>query len=58
MRTSAEYIKNGAAQTNAPNIVVAILLDYRAYDTLAAAAAMFVSMIGVITVMRRTGIKK
>ncbi len=51
------YMINGLALTHAHNLVSAIILDFRAYDTLGEATVLFTSTIGVITVLRRTGRK-
>ena len=44
---------NGLQQTGAPNIVTAVLLDYRAYDTLGEATVLFAAIIGAITILRK-----
>ncbi len=54
---SQYYIINGPSLTHAHNLVSAIILDFRAYDTLGEAAVLFTSAIGVITVLRKTGRK-
>lgn len=38
---SPYYLENGAAQTGAPNIVTAVLADYRGYDTMFETAVIF-----------------
>jgi len=43
---------------SAANIVAAIILDYRAYDTLGEATVLFTAVVGVLTVMRRKGVKE
>jgi len=58
MRTSQHYLDNGLAETGASNIVTAIILDYRAYDTLGEATVLFVSVLGAIVIMRRIGRKR
>ncbi len=58
MNLSEGYLQNGLTQTGAVNYVMAILLDYRAYDTLGEATVIFASIIGVYAVMRRLGRKK
>lgn len=50
---SLAYLRNGLAQTGAPNAVTAVLLDFRAYDTLGEATVLFCAVLGVITVLRR-----
>jgi multicomponent Na+:H+ antiporter subunit B len=55
---SRVYIANGLKETGAANIVTAVLLDYRAYDTLGEATVLFTSIIGAIAVIRRKARKK
>jgi multisubunit Na+/H+ antiporter MnhB subunit len=47
------YLKEGLAQTGAPNAVTAVLLDYRAYDTLGEATVLFCAVLGAVTILRR-----
>ncbi|MFH1415278.1 MAG: hydrogen gas-evolving membrane-bound hydrogenase subunit E [Elusimicrobiota bacterium] len=47
------YLINGLEQTNSPNIVTAVLLDYRAYDTLGETSVLFAAIIGAITILRK-----
>lgn len=58
MRVAAVYLRDGLAQTGAANLVAAIILDYRAYDTLGEATILFTAVVGVLAVVRRTGRKK
>lgn len=58
LQTSQHYLDNGLAETGASNMVTAILLDYRAYDTLGEATVIFVSILGAIVLLRRTGRKR
>ncbi len=58
MRISHTYIKDAIAKTGATNVVSAIILDFRAYDTLGEATILFTAVVGVWTVMRRIGRKK
>ena len=44
-----------AAETGAANAVTAVLLDYRAYDTLGEATVIFVSILGAYAILRRVG---
>lgn len=57
MRVAQLYVDNGLEQTGAANIVSAVLLDYRAYDTLGEATVLFTAALGVLTVTRRSGRK-
>jgi len=50
---SAAYLQNGLADTGSPNIVTAVLLDFRAYDTLGEATVLFCAIIGALAVLRR-----
>jgi len=52
------YLEQGTAQTGAVNLVTAIILDFRAYDTLGEATVLFTSVIGIMAVLRRPGRKK
>ena len=52
---SADYLARSADETGAANVVMAILLDYRAYDTLGEATVIFVSILGAYAVLRRVG---
>lgn len=59
MRVAQEYIDKGLAKTGAANIVAAIILDFRGYDTLGEATVLFTAVMGVLTVVRKIGrIKK
>jgi len=50
---SRYYIDNGLEKTGAANLVSAIILDFRAYDTLGEAAVLFTSIIGATVVLRK-----
>ena len=50
---SNTYLQDGLASTGAPNIVTAVLLDFRAYDTLGEATVLFCAVLGALTVLRR-----
>jgi len=52
---AARYLANAAEETGAGNVVMAVLLDYRAYDTLGEATVIFVSILGAYAVLRRVG---
>ena len=49
------YLEEGLASTGAPNIVAAVLLDYRAYDTLGEATVLFCAVLGALAILRRRG---
>jgi multisubunit Na+/H+ antiporter MnhB subunit len=55
MRVAKEYINQGLDKTGATNIVAAIILDFRGYDTLGEATVLFTAVIGVLAIMRRIG---
>lgn len=52
---AGQYLARGLQETGATNYVMAILLDYRAYDTLGEATVIFVSIVGAYVVLRRRG---
>ena len=58
MRIGSTYLKEGLLKTGATNLVSAIVLDYRAYDTLGEATVLFTAVIGVLAIVRRIGRKK
>ncbi len=59
MKTAQYYIDNGVEQTGAANFVSAIILDYRAYDTLGEITILFTSVLGVFTILRiKSKVKK
>jgi multisubunit Na+/H+ antiporter MnhB subunit len=55
MKMGSQYIQEALKRTGATNIVAAIILDFRAYDTLGEATILFTSVIGVLAVLRRFG---
>ncbi|MCM8781509.1 MAG: DUF4040 domain-containing protein [Candidatus Omnitrophica bacterium] len=55
MKVTEEYLKAGLAKTGAPNIVAAIMLDFRGYDTLGEATVLFTAVMGVLAVIRKVG---
>ena len=50
---SAAYLAHGLKQTGSANIVTAVLLDYRAYDTLGEATVLFTAVIGALAILRQ-----
>jgi len=50
---SKAYIEKGLPQTGAANIVSAVVLDYRAYDTLGETTVLFASIVGATAILRR-----
>ncbi|MFH1508455.1 MAG: hydrogen gas-evolving membrane-bound hydrogenase subunit E [Candidatus Omnitrophota bacterium] len=55
MRVAQEYINQGLEKTGATNIVAAIILDFRGYDTLGEATILFTAVMGVLAIIRRVG---
>lgn len=55
MRVARDYIALGLQQTGAANLVAAVILDFRAYDTLGEAVVLFTAVVGVLTVARQVG---
>jgi len=58
MKVSQTYINEGLRQTGAANIVAAIILDYRGYDTLGEVTVLFTAVIGALAVLRVVGRKR
>ena len=57
MRVSQSYLDNGLNDTGASNIVMAILIDYRGYDTLGESLIIFVAILGTLVLIREKGKK-
>ncbi|MBM3315348.1 DUF4040 domain-containing protein, partial [candidate division WOR-3 bacterium] len=55
MLMAQRYIDTGLEATGAANVVAAIILDFRGYDTLGEGTVLFTAVIGVLTIMRRSG---
>ena len=58
MLVAREYIALGLEKTGAANVVAAIILDFRGYDTLGEGTVLFTAVVGVLTIMRRIGRKE
>jgi len=58
MRISSQYLQNSVTDTGASNVVMGILLDYRAYDTLGEATVIFTAILSAFVVLRAKGKKK
>ncbi len=58
MSVAKRYLDEGVSKTGAVNIVSAIILDFRAYDTLGEATVLFTSVIGIMAILRRPGRRK
>lgn len=57
MAVVKRYLAQAKAKTGAVNVVTAVILDFRAYDTLGEATVLFTSVIGIMAVLRRPGRK-
>jgi multisubunit Na+/H+ antiporter MnhB subunit len=55
---SNTYLRAGLEQTGAANIVTAVLLDFRAYDTLGEASVLFCAVMGALSILRRQARKQ
>lgn len=49
------YVKNTIKDTGAVDVVAAIILNYRAYDTLGEATVLFTAVLGAVMVLRKIG---
>lgn len=58
MRMAGPYVEEGLERTGAANLVGAVILDFRGYDTLGEAAVLFTAVMGVIVVLRKIGRKR
>lgn len=45
------YIENATTEANAPNMVTAVIVDYRAYDTMFETTVMFLAGVGVVLIL-------
>ncbi|HUV51282.1 MAG TPA: hydrogen gas-evolving membrane-bound hydrogenase subunit E [Anaerolineae bacterium] len=50
---SPEYIKDSLKKTATPNMVTAVLADYRGYDTMGETTVIFTAGIGCILMLRK-----
>jgi len=55
MAVAKKYLEEGTQATGAVNLVSAVILDFRAFDTLGEATVLFASVIGIMAVLRRPG---
>ena len=51
---SPHYIENAIVETHVPNLVTAILADYRGYDTMFETVVIYCAGLAVIAVLRRS----
>jgi len=54
IHVSPGYIEKSLEETGVPNIVTAVLADYRGYDTMFETAVIFTAGIAVIMLLRRS----
>ena len=54
IHVSPRYIEKGIEETGVPNIVTAVLADYRGYDTLFETAVIFTAGVAVMMLLRRS----
>ena len=52
-----KYINDSMEDTGAVNVVSAMILDYRAFDTFIEASVIFTALIVVMTVLKEGGMK-
>jgi multicomponent Na+:H+ antiporter subunit B len=55
---SPRYIEKGFKETEAPNLVTAILADYRGYDTLGETTVIFTAGIACLYILRKRKTEK
>ncbi len=49
--TTEYYLENAVKDTNAPNAVAAIIIDYRGFDTLGETVVLFTAITSVLSVL-------
>ena len=54
LHVSPRYIEKSLQETAVPNIVTAVLADYRGYDTLGETAVIFTAAVACILLIRRS----
>jgi multicomponent Na+:H+ antiporter subunit B len=55
---SPRYIEDCYEETHVPNMVTAVLADYRGFDTLGETTVVFAAGIGVLLILRKPGREK
>ncbi len=58
MKVSSNYLRDSVPQTGASNVVMSIILDYRAFDTLGEATVIFTAILGAFVILRAKGKKR
>ncbi len=54
VHVSPRYIEKALEETGVPNVVTAVLADYRGYDTMFETAVIFTAGVAVIMLLRRS----
>lgn len=54
VHVSPEYLTNSVRETETPNVVTSVLMDYRAFDTLVETAVIFTAGIGCSILLRKS----
>lgn len=57
MTVSQTYLEQSMQLVGAPNVVMAVMLDYRGYDTLGEATVIYTAILGAYAILRRIGRK-
>ena len=57
-QTAQYYVDNAMRDTNSPNIITAIITDYRAFDTLGETTVLFTSIAAVASILVASGHKE
>ena len=52
LHVSPRYIERGLVETGVPNIVTAVLADYRSFDTLGEVAVIFTAAVATLLILR------
>ena len=52
VHVSPRYIENGYAETAVPNMVTAVLADYRGFDTLGEVTVIFTAAVAAMLILR------
>ncbi|MFA4843655.1 MAG: hydrogenase subunit MbhD domain-containing protein [Candidatus Margulisiibacteriota bacterium] len=58
LRVAQNYLDLGLQQTGATNLIAAVALNFRGFDSLGAVAAMFTAVIGALVILRGRGRKE
>ena len=51
---SSYYLENSMKDTHVPNVVTTVLADYRSFDTMFETGVVFVAVIGIMAILRRS----